>query len=124
MAQAPTWQDLEWLRAQTRLPLLVKGVLHPDDASRTIGLGMDGAIVSNHGGRALDDASDAHSAAIRPRRGGSSIPVARRRRDSLGGDTFKALALGANAVLIGGRTGTRSPSPSRRCRAPASRSSR
>jgi len=56
MGQAPTWDDLSWLRAQTRLPLLLKGVLHPDDAAQAMTLGCDGVVVSNHGGRVLDGA--------------------------------------------------------------------
>lgn len=54
MAQAPTWDDLVWLREQVRMPLILKGILHPDDAERAIGLGFDGLVVSNHGGRVLD----------------------------------------------------------------------
>ena len=50
---APRWEDLRWLRALTRLPIILKGVLSPDDARRAIELGCDGVIVSNHGGRVL-----------------------------------------------------------------------
>ncbi len=51
-----TWQDLEWLRGVWKGPLIVKGVLHPDEASRAVDMGVDGIIVSNHGGRQLDGA--------------------------------------------------------------------
>ena len=54
MHMAPRWDDLTWLRAQTRLPLLVKGLLHTDDAQRALDLGCDGLVVSRHGGRVLD----------------------------------------------------------------------
>ncbi|MFD1330828.1 alpha-hydroxy acid oxidase, partial [Methylopila musalis] len=53
---APRWADLAWLRSQTRLPLILKGVLHPDDAMTALDHGVDGLVVSNHGGRALDTA--------------------------------------------------------------------
>src|SRR5262249_41549374 len=51
---ALTWDDLAWIRRATQLPLLVKGILHPDDALRCVDAGVDGLIVSNHGGRQLD----------------------------------------------------------------------
>jgi isopentenyl diphosphate isomerase/L-lactate dehydrogenase-like FMN-dependent dehydrogenase len=102
MAKAPTWRDLEWLRTQTNLPLLVKGVLHPDDAVRAIELGIDGIVVSNHGGRALDGVPAALTAlqALRARTG-PEFPLLVDGGIRSGGDAFKALALGANAVLIG-----------------------
>src|SRR5690606_3067979 len=56
MSQAPGWRDLPWLLGQTRLPVLVKGVLHPCDARVLKRAGVAGLIVSNHGGRALDGA--------------------------------------------------------------------
>ena len=111
MAQAPTWQDLEWLRAQTRLPLLIKGVLHPDDASRAIGLGMDGAIVSNHGGRALDDAPATLTALQSVRAAvGPQFPLL-----VDGGVRSAAMPSrhwhGRTPCLSAGRNSTRSPSP-------------
>lgn len=54
MQHAPTWRDLEWLLSLTRLPVVVKGVLHPDDALRAAELGAAGIVVSNYGGRTLD----------------------------------------------------------------------
>ncbi|MDR2093515.1 MAG: alpha-hydroxy-acid oxidizing protein [Azoarcus sp.] len=54
MAHAPTWKDIDDLRAATRLPLIVKGILRPDDAERALAAGADGVVVSNHGGRTLD----------------------------------------------------------------------
>lgn len=53
---ALTWNDLGWLRRQTRLPILLKGILHPDDARLALEHGVDGIIVSNHGGRQVDGA--------------------------------------------------------------------
>jgi len=106
LRHAPAWADIAWLRGHTRLPLLLKGVLHPADARQAAALGVDGLIVSNHGGRVLDttpataDAlpliADALAAAAGP------APVLlvdggiRR-----GTDVLKALALGAQAVLVG-----------------------
>ena len=54
--QAPTWDDIAWLRSITRLPVLLKGVLHPADATQAVAAGAAGVIVSNHGGRTLDTA--------------------------------------------------------------------
>jgi len=99
---APTWDDIHWLRRLTRLPIVLKGILHPDDARRAMGAGADGIIVSNHGGRTLDtlpatiDALPAVTEAIAGR-----IPVLLDGGIRRGTDIFKALALGASAVLIG-----------------------
>ena len=49
-----TWKDLDWFRSVTKLPIVLKGVLHPDDAEQAVKAGVDAIIVSNHGGRALD----------------------------------------------------------------------
>jgi 4-hydroxymandelate oxidase len=102
MARAPTWEDLAWLRAQTRLPLLVKGVLHPEDAERALDLGADGLIVSNHGGRILSaaPASIRVLPAISARVDGR-VPVLLDSGIRSGSDVLRALALGASAVLVG-----------------------
>jgi L-lactate dehydrogenase (cytochrome) len=97
-----TWADLDWLRAQWDLPLLVKGILHPDDAREALARGADGIIVSNHGGRQLDGAPSTIRAlpAIADAVGGAAEIVL----DSgvrRGADILKALALGARACLIG-----------------------
>jgi 4-hydroxymandelate oxidase len=100
MATMPSWDDLAWLRAQTRLPLVIKGLQHPDDAARAEQTGMDAVVVSNHGGRALDGvpASIDVLTAVVDR---VSIPVLVDGGIRRGTDIVKALALGARAVLIG-----------------------
>ncbi|QJD58134.1 alpha-hydroxy-acid oxidizing protein [Pseudomonas sp. gcc21] len=102
MSEAPDWDDLEWLVTQTRLPVLAKGVSHPADAVRLKTLGVAGQIVSNHGGRSLDGvpASLHCLAAVREAVGGN-YPLLLDSGIRSGTDVFKALALGADAVLIG-----------------------
>lgn len=102
MAVAPRWDDLDWLRAQTGLPLLVKGLLHADDAVRAVQAGCDGLVVSNHGGRIIDGTSTALDALHEFRqRLPSSIPLLFDSGIRSGQDAFKALAAGAQAVLVG-----------------------
>lgn len=102
MAQAPTWDDLAWLREQVRIPLILKGILHPDDAERAISLGCDGLVVSNHGGRVLDGAPatmDALPAILAQVAGRVPVLLDSGIRD--GREVFKALQAGASAVLVG-----------------------
>ncbi|UPG71001.1 alpha-hydroxy-acid oxidizing protein [Roseomonas gilardii subsp. gilardii] len=99
---APTWRDLEWLRASTRLPILLKGVTDPEDALRAAGEGMAGIILSNHGGRALDTLP-ATIDLLPPmaERLGGRLPILLDGGIRRGTDIVKALALGAKAVLVG-----------------------
>jgi L-lactate dehydrogenase (cytochrome) len=99
---AKTWDDLLWLRDHWDGPIALKGVLHPDDARRAEDAGMDGVIVSNHGGRQVDG-SIASLAALP-----DVVAAVGDRMDVLldsgirtGSDVIKALALGAKAVLLG-----------------------
>jgi len=97
-----SWADLDWLRTEWDLPLLVKGILHPDDARQAVAAGADGIIVSNHGGRQLDGAPSTISAlagvvdAV-----GASADVILDSGVRRGADILKALALGARACMIG-----------------------
>jgi L-lactate dehydrogenase (cytochrome) len=97
-----TWEDLAFVRARTELPILLKGVLHPADAVRALDEGMDGIVVSNHGGRQVDGAIGAVEAlpAIAEAVAGRA-PVLLDSGVRSGADAFKALALGASAVCIG-----------------------
>lgn len=104
--QATTWDDLRWLRAQTRLPLIVKGILCPAQACQAVALGADALVVSNHGGRVLDgvvspvDVLPAVVQALQ-RAGHGDTPVLIDSGVRTGTDVVKALALGADAVLVG-----------------------
>jgi len=102
MVQAPDWDDLAWLRDEISLPLLVKGVLHADDAEKIINAGCDGLVVSNHGGRVLDGVPG--SLEMLPKivqRVSAKATILFDSGIRNGQDAFKALALGADAVMIG-----------------------
>ena len=97
-----SWDDLAWLREQTQMPLLVKGILAGEDGERARGCGADGIVVSNHGGRQVDGAVAALDALVEVR--DAVRPEATVLMDSgirRGADVLKALALGADAVLLG-----------------------
>jgi isopentenyl diphosphate isomerase/L-lactate dehydrogenase-like FMN-dependent dehydrogenase len=99
---ALTWDDLAFLRRHTRLPILLKGILHPDDGRRAVECGMDGVIVSNHGGRQVDGAVAALDALPRVVEAvAGRVPVLFDSGIRRGADVFKALALGARCVLLG-----------------------
>ena len=97
-----SWSDLPALRAMTSLPILVKGVLDPDDAVRALDAGVDGIVVSNHGGRQVDSAVaalDALPAVVE--QVADRVPVLMDSGIRSGADVFTALALGARTVLVG-----------------------
>jgi lactate 2-monooxygenase len=99
---ALTWSGIPFLRRHTRLPILLKGILHAADAARALEAGVDGVIVSNHGGRQVDGAIgalDALPAVIKEVNG--RVPVLFDSGIRRGADVFKAVALGAKAVLLG-----------------------
>jgi lactate 2-monooxygenase len=99
---ALTWDDLGWLREQTSLPILVKGVLTGEDALRAREAGVDGVIVSNHGGRQVDGAVAALDALVEVREAlGAEATVLMDSGIRTGADVLKAMALGADAVLLG-----------------------
>lgn len=97
-----TWDELAWLRAATRLPLVLKGVLHAEDASRAIDAGVDAIVVSNHGGRQLDRAVPsllALPAVVRAVEGRCQVLLDGGVRG--GTDVLVAMSRGADAVLLG-----------------------
>jgi lactate 2-monooxygenase len=96
-----TWGDLPFLRERTRLPILLKGVLHPDDARRAAAEGIDGVIVSNHGGRQIDGVIPTLEALPGIAKAAGDMPVLLDSGVRGGADAFRALALGASAVCIG-----------------------
>ncbi|MCM3670793.1 lactate 2-monooxygenase [Mesobacillus maritimus] len=97
-----TWEDLQFIRMQTSLPILLKGILHPEDAKLALKHGVDGIIVSNHGGRQVDGAISTIDAlpeicdVVN-----DEIPVLLDSGIRRGVDIVKALSLGAKAVLVG-----------------------
>lgn len=96
-----TWDDLKFIRDNTKLPVLLKGILHPQDAQLALQHGMDGIVVSNHGGRQVSgsiaalDALPAIADAV-----GGKCPILLDSGVRHGSDAIKALALGADAVLL------------------------
>jgi len=99
---ALTWKDIGFLRRHTRVPIILKGILHANDAAKALDAGVDALIVSNHGGRQVDGgigALDALPGVVREVSG--RVPVLFDSGIRRGADVFKALALGGSAVLIG-----------------------
>ena len=96
-----TWDDLPWLRSLTKLPLLVKGICHPDDARRAIDGGVDGIYCSNHGGRQANGGIAALDMLPAVVKAAGKTPVLFDSGVRTGSDVVKALALGAAAVGVG-----------------------
>ncbi len=100
-----TWEDLAFLRSVTDLPILLKGILHPEDGALAVKYGVDGIIVSNHGGRQVDGSISAIDALPKVveavRKTGSDMPILMDSGIRKGADIFKAIALGAKAVCVG-----------------------
>jgi 4-hydroxymandelate oxidase len=97
-----TWKEMEWLISFAKVPVLLKGILHPDDAEKAIQIGASGIIVSNHSGRNLDTVPA--TIEVLPRiveRVNKRIPILLDGGIRRGTDVLKAIALGANAVLVG-----------------------
>lgn len=102
LPRAATWAEVDWLRAHSRLPLLLKGVAHLDDAQQALRCGVAGLVVSNHGGRALDTLPATAELLPMLRAGlGPQVPLVVDGGIRRGTDVLKAMALGANAVLLG-----------------------
>ncbi|MFJ8649205.1 lactate 2-monooxygenase [Streptomyces sp. NPDC093546] len=99
---AKTWPDLAFLRENWDGPIVLKGILHPDDARRAAGAGIDGVVVSNHGGRQVAGSVAAADALPRVAEAvGDRLTVLFDSGIRTGDDIFKALALGSRAVLVG-----------------------
>jgi lactate 2-monooxygenase len=97
-----TWADLAWLRERTELPILVKGVLTAEDARIALEHGVDGIVVSNHGGRQVDGSVASLDALVEVRESvGADATVLMDSGVRTGSDVLKAVALGADAVLLG-----------------------
>lgn len=96
-----TWDDLPWLRSLTDLPLLVKGICHPDDARRAVDGGVDGIYCSNHGGRQANGGIPAIDCLPGVVEAAGDVPVLFDSGIRSGVDVVKAIALGATAVVIG-----------------------
>ncbi|HEY2215977.1 MAG TPA: lactate 2-monooxygenase, partial [Solirubrobacteraceae bacterium] len=97
-----SWDDLEWLREQTKLPIVLKGIQHVDDARQAADAGIEGIVVSNHGGRQVDGSVGALDALPAIREAvGADLTLLFDSGVRTGADVFKALALGADAVCVG-----------------------
>lgn len=102
MNNAATWADIAWLQNQTTLPILLKGITNPDDAEKAKKMGLAGIVVSNHGGRTLDGLPATITVLPEIRqRVGQAFTLLLDSGIRRGSDIFKAIALGADAVLIG-----------------------
>ncbi|WP_027852336.1 alpha-hydroxy acid oxidase [Marinobacterium litorale] len=102
MSEAPTWDSIQWLCERTKLPVILKGILHPADAIKAKELGVAGLVISNHGGRTLDCIPSAVDMLpkIREQVGPEMVLLADGAVER-GTDVFKLIALGADAVMVG-----------------------
>jgi 4-hydroxymandelate oxidase len=99
---AISWRDVDWLRGVSKLPLVIKGIVRPDDARRAIEMAVEGIVVSNHGGRQLDTSPatlDALPHVVEAVDGRAEVYLDGGVRRGV--DVVKALALGARAALVG-----------------------
>lgn len=102
MASAPSWKDIQWLKDNTTLPIIIKGIMSQGDAALALENGVDAIVISNHGGRTLDtlpspiEVLPSISQALE-----GKLPIIIDSGIRRGGDVFKALALGADAVMLG-----------------------
>jgi len=96
-----TWDDLAFLRDSARVPIVLKGIQHPDDARRVAASGLDGVIVSNHGGRQLDGAVGSLDALERVVDANTELEILFDSGVRSAADVAKALAVGARAALVG-----------------------
>jgi L-lactate dehydrogenase (cytochrome) len=97
-----SWKDVEWVRDRWKGPLVIKGILDPDDAREAVARGADGIVVSNHGGRQLDGAlSSARALPSVAEAVGGKVPVLADGGVRSGLDVVRMLALGADFVLLG-----------------------
>lgn len=102
MKIAPTWEDIAWMVKQTYLPVILKGIVHPQDAQLAIQHGVKGLIISNHGGRVLDTCiSPLIALQLIKKVVPADFPLLYDGGIRRGSDIFKAIALGASAVLVG-----------------------
>jgi 4-hydroxymandelate oxidase len=102
LTKSLTWKDIEWLQSFTKLPIVLKGILNPDDAEKAIQTGVSGIIVSNHSGRNLDTLPATIDALPRiAERVDKRVPILMDGGIRRGTDVLKAIALGASAVLVG-----------------------
>lgn len=99
--QVLTWDDVSWLRSLTKMPLVLKGICHPDDARRAVDLGVDAIYCSNHGGRQANGGIAAIDMLPGVVEGAGATPVLFDSGIRSGSDVIKAIALGATAVGVG-----------------------
>ncbi|MBR9883384.1 alpha-hydroxy acid oxidase [Marinobacterium lacunae] len=102
MTEAPTWDDIRWLKERTSMPIVLKGILSPADALIAQQMGVSGLVLSNHGGRTLDCVPSGLEVIQSVRQAvGEDMTLLLDGAVERGTDVFKAIALGADAVMVG-----------------------